>query len=276
MKKTAVSLFKSLRANVDKKRKYNAKVRVISGYKDLPRYLDVGGGHFVRNNWRILDYASSHYNYDKVFIDYNINLETLKEWPIEDASYDLVYTSHTLEHLSDEAIDFTLKEIRRVLKDSGGLRVVVPDIDTALYHYEQHDIAWFEIIHPGWRGNKGSDDFILERHILDFFASHLPAKGADLPKFRSDFSELKKTAFLNKYKNMLKDEWQSEDYSCHRNWFDYNRLEDLLKKAGFQTILRSECKKSIFTEMCNNDFDNTVPQMSLYVDARPYGMQSEY
>ena len=84
----------------------------------------MGGLRFVRKNWRVLGYSSKtssgSFSRNNIFLDYNLNLELLKNWPIPSNSVDLICCSHTLEHLSDKAYIKTLQEIYRVLK--GGVQ----------------------------------------------------------------------------------------------------------------------------------------------------------
>lgn len=48
---------------------------VIDNYAEDVKYLNVGGGDFIRDHWRVLDYYSQWYDYDELFIDYPIDLE---------------------------------------------------------------------------------------------------------------------------------------------------------------------------------------------------------
>ena len=116
------------------------KQSVIESYSDSPFYLNVGGGQFVRDHWRVLDFYSDWYDYEEEFIDYNLNLEDLSQWPIENDTVDLVYTSHTLEHLSDSAVGHVIDECARVLKPQRSIRISVPDIDLALRYYERKNV----------------------------------------------------------------------------------------------------------------------------------------
>jgi len=58
-------------------------------------------------------------------------IASAKKLPIIDCSYDLVYSSHTLEHLGRNEIFITLSEWKRVLKDGGILWVIVPNLEWA-------------------------------------------------------------------------------------------------------------------------------------------------
>jgi len=51
--------------------------------------------------------------------------------PFEDSSFDIIYSSHTLEHFGRNEIFKTLKEWYRVLKKDGEFWIIVPDIKWA-------------------------------------------------------------------------------------------------------------------------------------------------
>jgi predicted SAM-dependent methyltransferase len=55
--------------------------------------------------------------------------------PFEDNSYDACYCSHVLEHLYCNDALFLLKEIYRILKPGGIVRVVVPDLEDIVRTY---------------------------------------------------------------------------------------------------------------------------------------------
>jgi len=245
---------------------------VKANYKESPKYLNVGGGDFIKEHWRIIDYITNRYHYNPVFIDFNIDLEKCCKWPIEDESYDLVYTSHTLEHLSDKAVNYTLREIHRILKKDKGLRIAVPDIDMAIMYYKSKNLDWFEV--PGRRnknffkyGNKIDKEYLPEAYLIDYFASHLVERGLDWAKVRKDFQNLEKEKFLDKYKNMIRDDWQRKDPGHHRNWHNFEKLKKILEAAGFRRVLKSACKKSIFVEFWDSEFDTRWPYKTLYIDA---------
>src|SRR3989339_897550 len=48
--------------------------------------------------------------------------------PLKDSSVDFIYTSHFFEHLYRYEVFALLKECYRVLKPSGKIRIVIPDI----------------------------------------------------------------------------------------------------------------------------------------------------
>jgi len=85
--------------------------------------------------------CGSRYHKDWINIDFypqeNVSkANILKGLPFDNDSFDVVYSSHFLEHLTPEQADFVLSEIYRILKPSGGIiRVVVPDLENICKEY---------------------------------------------------------------------------------------------------------------------------------------------
>lgn len=263
-----------------RREKIAKKREITNNYEDSPKYLNVGGGEFVRDHWRVLDYPGwdvDKYNYESEFIDYITDLEANSNWNIDSNSFDLVYSSHTLEHLSDEAINHTLSEIHRVLKPTGGLRLNVPDSNIAAYHYDSGNREWFQNIlredrpNPEFspENNDCPEGYEIEYQFITFFAHHLTWGGKGNIKFqevRENWNKMKQEEFFNFYTNKIQDQWQRENPGYHRNWLTSDRLKNLLVKNGFSSISESKCRQSRFIELCAEDFDKR-PHFSLYMDA---------
>ncbi len=89
--------------------------------------LNIGcGGHF-HEAWTNIDLVSTSPHVRA----YDLR----KGLPYPDNSFDAVYTSHVLEHLSPETAKISLKEQFRVLKRGGTVRVVVPDLEDKAREY---------------------------------------------------------------------------------------------------------------------------------------------
>lgn len=103
------------------------------------RFYNIGAGSFRHPYWTNIDYATEHY--DKVqsspFLNYN--LMELKPLPIEDNVAELVYSSHTIEHVNDAAVLNVLRESYRILKPGGGIRLTTPDAKLGLAAYLRKD-----------------------------------------------------------------------------------------------------------------------------------------
>lgn len=60
-----------------------------------------------------------------------------KPLPFGDGSVDYVYSSHTLEHLSREQTAGVLREVLRVLRPGGVVRIVLPNLRNAVENYSR-------------------------------------------------------------------------------------------------------------------------------------------
>ena len=58
-----------------------------------------------------------------------------KRLPFKDASVDLIYSCHMLEHLDKNESNTFFDESYRVLKHNGLLRIVVPDFNKLIEKY---------------------------------------------------------------------------------------------------------------------------------------------
>ena len=84
-------------------------------------YLNLGCGHHFHPAWTNINFTSTG---DRV-IAHNLT----QGIPFPDASFDIVYHSHLLEHFPKHEAESFLKECCRVLRPQGVLRVVVPDLE---------------------------------------------------------------------------------------------------------------------------------------------------
>jgi prepilin-type processing-associated H-X9-DG protein len=63
--------------------------------------------------------------------------------PFRDGAVRFVYTVHLLEHLYPDEVRRLLRECHRVLARGGGMRIVVPNMGTAIQAYLAGRGAWF-------------------------------------------------------------------------------------------------------------------------------------
>jgi len=61
------------------------------------------------------------------------------EFPDEDRSVDYIYCSHVLEHFEKSEAVAILKECKRVLRDKGLIRIVLPDLKKIIKNYNGAD-----------------------------------------------------------------------------------------------------------------------------------------
>jgi predicted SAM-dependent methyltransferase len=85
------------------------------------RLLNLGCGSTFHRDWVNVDMVSASPEVKA--------LDLRKPLPFADASFDVVYHSHVLEHFSREEGEAFMRESLRVLKPGGIIRVVVPDLE---------------------------------------------------------------------------------------------------------------------------------------------------
>ena len=91
------------------------------------QYLNLGCGNRYKPGWINIDFASR--SPDVLSHDLKAGI------PMPEKSVDVVYHSHVLEHFSRENAEFFLEECYRVLRSSGIIRVVVPDLENIVREY---------------------------------------------------------------------------------------------------------------------------------------------
>lgn len=137
--------------------------------------LNLGCGQTVIAGWDNVDYSLGArlaripvlgwlVRRTKLFnVEWNssIKLHDLrKPLPYPADSVDIIYTSHTLEHLSREDGRLLLESCNQVLKPGGVLRIVVPDLAEYVRRYQQGEIMAEDFIEDlgvlyGVGGKKG-------------------------------------------------------------------------------------------------------------------------
>ncbi len=91
------------------------------------KFLNIACGERIHKDWVNIDFHK--------YSDDVIPVNVLKTLPFKDKTFDVVYSSHFFEHISRENADFVLSEISRVLRESGILRIVVPDLENICKEY---------------------------------------------------------------------------------------------------------------------------------------------
>ena len=89
--------------------------------------LNFGCGTRVADGWENIDFAP--------FAPGVKQVNLLAGFPYPDASFDVAYSSHVLEHFSRADGRFLVGECHRVLKPGGLVRIVVPDLENTCREY---------------------------------------------------------------------------------------------------------------------------------------------
>ena len=171
-------------------------------------YLDIGGqkDRSQAPEWLIVDIRKG--------ADVRVDL-CQQLIPLKSNSVDLIYCSHTLEHIFKDKIESVLCEFYRILKPNGTLRIVVPDLEKISQAYINKDIEFFKAWPPSRKR--------LESGMpLGMVVSYLIATG-----------------MLSRFYN--------KTGQGHVNMYDYDALKYLLNLIGFENTLQ----KDFLTTDCN-------------------------
>jgi predicted SAM-dependent methyltransferase len=97
------------------------------------RKLQLGAGEHPHDGWLNTDLHGYGHD-DLVFLDVR------KPFPLPDASFDLVYSEHMLEHLTYAEGQRCLRECLRVLRPGGVIRVATPSLERLARLYDGGDV----------------------------------------------------------------------------------------------------------------------------------------
>jgi len=245
------------------------------------RFYNLGAGSFCHPCWTNIDlYPAGEAPSPHIFYD----LMSLQPLPLPDGRAELVYCSHTLEHVTDDAVRNALREIYRVLRPGGVVRLVTPDIDLAYRAWRDRDHAYFDWVTRydstnAWRAANLriplSQASLTQVFLEDFAstASTLAVEGAvkriDDDELVRLFEDLPYEQALDHCAHRCPAHLQNKYPFHHMNWFNAHKLIGMLKEAGFRSVRRSGHLQSHVAVLRNGlFFDSTLPRVSLYAEAQ--------
>jgi predicted SAM-dependent methyltransferase len=123
----------------------------------FPNYLFRKGWHAL---CRLDSPAHLHLGCGPNYLDGFVNIDAnpmnrLDLWldvrnglPYRSNSIDSIYSTHMFEHFFDGELRRLLRECFRVLRPEGGIRLIVPNLSSAIKAYTDRDSAWFADTFP--------------------------------------------------------------------------------------------------------------------------------
>ena len=250
------------------------------------RFYNIGAGSFFHPFWTNVDYISDWYKSNDELTQKGIhyNLMSLEQIPIDSGTSEIVYSSHTIEHIKDDHAQNFFNESHRILRKKGIFRVTCPDIDLHYAAFKNRDLDFFY-----WRNwyhelkdykriylNTPLTKASIEQLFLQRFATAATTIHADGiedsisdDECRRIFKELKYEDALNYCCRKCPIEIQKKYPGNHTNWWNKDKVIRMLKSAGFKEIYISGYGQSKSAVLRNTTlFDNTHPKISLYIEAR--------
>jgi SAM-dependent methyltransferase len=252
----------------------------------LRRFYNVGAGDFFHPAWTNVDNPSEYYadsQGDRIAVSWD--LMKLGPIPLDDGVAEIVYTSHTVEHITDAAAQNFFREAHRVLKPAGVLRITCPDIDLAHRAWRENDRAffdWYDLVYSNPDEMRRINlalpmrEASLAQIFLYQFASAASLLHGDGAARKIGDEELARLFETQSYEQALDacvdrcpSDIQARYPYNHINWWNRDKAIRLLSAAGFSRAYPSGYGQSAAPVMRNTAlFDSTHPKWSLYVEAR--------
>ncbi|MEY3881521.1 MAG: hypothetical protein RIQ94_2317 [Pseudomonadota bacterium] len=252
------------------------KIQDLELYKDKkrplePKYINIGAGDFYHPYWHNLDTPNEYYaKRQKGRLQIHYDLTSKSPLPFADGSIAIAYTSHVIEHIKHEDVQYLFDEIYRCLEYGGYFRITCPDIDLEYDAYSNNDFSF-------WREPNAYGIFneSIEQCFLDHFASSLTITHPFSKITLSDsdlkdiFSIMTKEKALDYIVSQIPNEMLNKYPGDHISWFNKSKILNMLRIAQFTDIYESGFGQSKNTILRNTRyFDNTCPNLSLYIECR--------
>lgn len=135
--------------------------------QDRMNRLHVGGKE-VQAGWKLLNIQPGE------GVDYVGDIKDLSQFP--DVTFDVIYGSHVLEHISQTEMVRTLSGLNRILRPDGQLMISVPDLEVLsklFVHPDLDKAARFHVMRMMFGGQTDPFDFhyigLTFEFMLDYF-----------------------------------------------------------------------------------------------------------
>ncbi len=168
--------------------------------------------------------------------------------PFKSGSVSYCYTSHFIEHIPRPKAAMLMKEVHRVLKPNGMIRLVVPDLELVAKNY--YDAINGDKAAIGWWKEKWPE-FDGPTQKFNAFFFKFAKEDVKYLGFKSPFTRLLKRVFV-------------PDMG-HQWMYDFYDLKSMLSEAGFKGITRARFKVGKVPDAAR--LDNREDE-SIYVEAR--------
>lgn len=103
--------------------------------QDYPRHLHLGCGPKFLDGFVNVDANPLH--------KLDLWLDVRRGLPFRNSSVESIYSTHMIEHLFPDELERLFLECFRVLKPGGGIRLIVPNLHSAIIAYQENRAEWF-------------------------------------------------------------------------------------------------------------------------------------
>jgi predicted SAM-dependent methyltransferase len=261
--------------------------------------LACGNSAVFSNEWENCDFAP----FDKRVRQ----IDLMNKLPYKNETFDLVYSSHFIEHIRLENLQFFLDECYRILKVGGVIRLVLPDFENIVREYltnlENNQILFsqfniVELIDQCTRNFSGGEllkwySDINNSYSLKSYVAKRTGLSARLSKENSKtifFKRIQNITFkkiniklqkkivftlIKFFPHWFKDHHVSYTETGERHlWMhDFNSLSSYLKKSNFREITKLSAYQSSFSSFpifpldLNDQNTPNKGESSMYLEA---------
>lgn len=239
------------------------------------RFYNIGAGRFRHPVWTNVDHPSAFYAARQRGVDL-IEWDLLALTPVDVATEaaEVVYSSHTVEHISDLAAANLFREAHRILKIGGTIRITMPDMSIAYQAFLRQDRDFYRT----FKMPEGRTVDTTPMH--DLFLARFATSTSDLWSHQGSAPKITKVEFdevfakrdfataMNWCASRASLDIQLDNPGNHVNWWTAEKAVRMLKEAGFDDARISACGQSFCPILRDTTyFDSTMPAISLYVEA---------
>ena len=276
--------------------KRGIEIKKIKNINDTNLYLELYGEESVKNRKFYNICAGGHFEFGCAFkhpLWTNVDVDrkwgegkkefnpatdiahdpySLKPYPIESDTAELVHSRFAVEHIPNDAAQNMFNEIHRILKKGGVARFTCPHTDLAYRAYKENDKNYFFWVNNHDHLRNASMEQIFVDHVASS-ASTVREEGSKHRITDEEFKHIINTMSYEDAMNYITSkcdlDFQLTNRRNHLNWWNFKKFERMLSLAGFTDIYLSQPYQSFSPVMRNeNYFDSIYNRILIYVEAR--------
>tara|TARA_B110000908_G_scaffold22296_1_gene25250 strand:+ start:151 stop:858 length:708 start_codon:yes stop_codon:yes gene_type:complete len=223
------------------------------------------------NSWKVridgVQLVTINYPVDKTkrdnSSDINFNLNTFDNIPIINNTFDIVFSSHTFEHIRQEYLYNILINIHRILKPNGLFRIIVPNFRKSVDQFKNNNFNYFKSISKEVGTGRSNN---IEDRFSRFNISFIKNGISQGPKLNTDdIIKIKNSSYKDIRELLLTKIPDNAEYYGHVNIIEQDFLISLLKQCKFKEINIINYGESR-NKLCKNRIFNNRPNSSLFIE----------